>query len=202
MKIARLAAAAAFAGCAVEAAALPRNTLQLQSNFHEIAADPCFNPPTRQAALDCLRPDNPTAGIKAVSPGAAESTANRAPHERSGSGGHADFPILFPSGSAEIGGRSQQQLAKIAGVMTDPSLSGSHFRIEGHTDTVGTDAENQALSEARAHAVLDYLSEKLNVPRENLQAVGVGKSHLVVDTPDQTPEIRNRVVRIVRLPQG
>ncbi len=81
-------------------------------------------------------------------------------------------------------------------------MKGVRFRIEGHTDTVGTDSENMTLSDARAHAVLDYLSDKFQVPRDDLEAVGVGKSQLVVETPDQTPDARNRVVRIISLHNG
>jgi outer membrane protein OmpA-like peptidoglycan-associated protein len=142
-------------------------------------------------------------GIRAAAPDDTPAHAGKPKrHLAATQSPHADFPIIFPSGSAVLGASAQQELAKIADALTDPSMKGVRFRIEGHTDTVGTDSENMTLSDARAHAVLDYLSDKFQVPRDDLEAVGVGKSQLVVETPDQTPDARNRVVRIIRLHNG
>ena len=44
--------------------------------------------------------------------------------------------------------------------LSDASMGDSHFLIEGHTDTVGDRADNQALSERRAAAVVNYLVTK------------------------------------------
>ena len=83
--------------------------------------------------------------------------------------------------------------------LTDPRLAGGKFRIEGHTDTVGTMDGNRALSEARAKAVADYLATTYRVDPGKLQAVGLGEEGLLIKTPNQTPEPRNRRVVIVNL---
>jgi len=46
-------------------------------------------------------------------------------------------------------------------------------------------------------AVASYLETKFGIAANRLQAVGVGEADLLVPTPDQTPELRNRRVHIV-----
>jgi outer membrane protein OmpA-like peptidoglycan-associated protein len=56
-----------------------------------------------------------------------------------------------------------------------------------------------SLSERRAAAVSAYLEQKYGVKSDRLETVGLGASHLLVQTPDQTPEPRNRRVTVVNL---
>ena len=59
--------------------------------------------------------------------------------------------ILFDTGKTSLKPGAKSTLTKIAKqLQTDPSLK---IAVEGHTDTVGTAAKNQALSEKRANAV-------------------------------------------------
>lgn len=48
-------------------------------------------------------------------------------------------------------------------------------RVEGHTDFMGSDAYNQALSERRANVVANYLVNR-GVPAGKISAVGLGES--------------------------
>lgn len=48
-------------------------------------------------------------------------------------------------------------------------------RVEGHTDFMGKDAYNQALSERRANVVANYLANQ-GVPASKISAVGYGES--------------------------
>jgi len=50
------------------------------------------------------------------------------------------------------------------------------IRIEGHTDSRGSDRFNQKLSERRANSVMNYLIKKGKVDPERLEAVGYGES--------------------------
>lgn len=69
--------------------------------------------------------------------------------------------------------------------------------IEGHTDSRGSDAHNQDLSERRAASVKRYLVEK-GVPAEKLKSVGYGESRLkVVEVDAETLRINRRVEFIV-----
>ena len=60
--------------------------------------------------------------------------------------------------------------------------------VEGHTDSIGTDAYNQGLSERRANAVRDVLVNQYGVAAERVNAVGYGETRPVAD--NSTPEGR------------
>ena len=63
------------------------------------------------------------------------------------------------------------------------------FLVEGHTDAVGSDVDNLSLSDRRAEAVAQILTETFGVPPENLVTQGYGKQYLKIDTPQ--PERAN-----------
>lgn len=107
--------------------------------------------------------------------------------------------VQFPSGSAELTPQAMQTLSNLGKALTNPSLANYRFRIEGHTDTVGTPAYNQDLSQRRADAVVDYLATNFHVDRSRVQAVGMGEDGLLIRTPPQTPEARNRRVQVVNI---
>ena len=67
--------------------------------------------------------------------------------------------------------------------------------VAGHTDTVGNDQFNDALSLRRAERVRALLIGRGIAP-DSITAIGRGKRELRVPTPDNTPEPRNRRVEI------
>lgn len=71
------------------------------------------------------------------------------------------------------------------------------FLIEGHTDAVGSDAANLALSRERARAVKEALITYYVIPPENLQTVGLGERYLKI--PTSLPEAENRRVSLARI---
>ena len=105
--------------------------------------------------------------------------------------------VNFPSGSAQLSGKSAQSLDALGRALASPELAAYVFRIEGHTDTVGDATLNEQLSRRRAEAVRDYLMKRHGVPAARLNAVGLGESQLLVPTQDQVPEPRNRRVQVV-----
>ena len=111
----------------------------------------------------------------------------------------ASLSVLFATGSAVLTPEAIKTLDELGKALTDPRLASGKFRIEGHTDTVGTADSNKALSAARAKAVADYLASTYRVAAAKLDAVGMGEEGLLVKTPPQTPEIRNRRVVVVNL---
>lgn len=66
--------------------------------------------------------------------------------------------------------------------------------VEGHTDSVGTDAYNQGLSERRAGAVRDVLVNQYGVESGRVQAVGYGESRPVADNASTDGRAINRRV--------
>jgi len=67
--------------------------------------------------------------------------------------------------------------------------------VAGHTDAVGTDQYNDALSLRRAERVSALLVAR-GIPSDRITAVGRGKRELLVPTPDGVAEPRNRRVEI------
>ncbi len=71
------------------------------------------------------------------------------------------------------------------------------FLIEGHTDAVGSFDYNQVLSEKRAVAVKQALTQYFNIPPANLVTIGYGERFLKIPTLEAEPE--NRRVSIRRI---
>ncbi|MBP2228372.1 outer membrane protein OmpA-like peptidoglycan-associated protein [Azospirillum agricola] len=109
----------------------------------------------------------------------------------------AAFRIEFAFNSAVIRPESRAILDRVAAVMTGPEAGKARFRIVGHTDAVGGDAANLALSERRARAVAAYLVETHRIAPERLEASGRGLRELLL--PDQPKAAANRRVEIINL---
>ncbi len=107
--------------------------------------------------------------------------------------------IQFASGSAELTPQAIHSLDQLGQALSTPTLAAYHFRIEGHTDTVGSADVNKTLSQRRADAVVSYLTSKYQIDPARLQAIGMGEDGLAVSTPDNTPEARNRRVLVVNV---
>jgi outer membrane protein OmpA-like peptidoglycan-associated protein len=115
------------------------------------------------------------------------------------SGPAVNLTVNFATGSADLTPDAVRTLDELGSALSSKELAGYRFRIEGHTDTVGSPEYNRALSERRAEAVVDYIAKKYGVEPTRLQAVGMGEQGLMVPTPPQTAEPRNRRVQVVNL---
>jgi len=107
--------------------------------------------------------------------------------------------VDFPTNSATLTSDAKATLDRLGRALTSKDLASYRFRIEGHTDTVGSPAYNQALSQRRADAVATYLEQAFSIPSSRLEAVGMGEQGLLVVTPPQTAELRNRRVAVINL---
>lgn len=114
-------------------------------------------------------------------------------------GPSVNLTVDFPNGSAELTPEAMSTLDALGRALSSSDLASYRFRIEGHTDTVGSKEYNRTLSEQRAEAVVHYIVSKYSVPASRLQAVGMGEEGLLVSTPPQTPEPRNRRVQVINL---
>ena len=110
-----------------------------------------------------------------------------------------NLTVNFPNGSAVLTAEAMATLDQLGKALSSSDLADYKFRIEGHTDTVGSQDYNRSLSERRAEAVVHYIAGKYGVQPARLQAVGMGSDGLLVQTPDQTPEPRNRRVQVINL---
>jgi outer membrane protein OmpA-like peptidoglycan-associated protein len=80
--------------------------------------------------------------------------------------------VLFDFGSAALRPESRATLRDMSEVFekyTDTTIS-----VEGHADSVGTDSDNQVLSERRAGSVKSFLVDE-GVPSSRIRAVGYGE---------------------------
>jgi len=101
--------------------------------------------------------------------------------------------LKFDFDDAELRPASREVLSRISGIL----LTADDFAItvSGHTDTRGTEAYNQRLSERRAQAVADYMVDAgLNADRFTVQ--GLGKSQLRDTGNNEEAHTRNRRVEL------
>ncbi|TIL30661.1 MAG: hypothetical protein E5Y82_31605 [Mesorhizobium sp.] len=107
--------------------------------------------------------------------------------------------INFEFGSAQI---PESEIGKLEGVAEAMQRllkenPGETFLIEGHTDAVGAEVANLALSDQRAEAVATALTNVFDIAPENMETQGYGEQYLKVETQD--PERENRRVAIRRI---
>jgi outer membrane protein OmpA-like peptidoglycan-associated protein len=77
------------------------------------------------------------------------------------------------------------------------------FLVEGHTDAVGSDEDNLTLSDRRAESVATALTQRFNIPAENLTTQGYGEQYLKVNSQDAERQNRRATIRrITPLLQG
>ena len=102
--------------------------------------------------------------------------------------------VLFAFGKYELQPPAREALAKFSGiVLAHPGL---HLSVEGYTDSVGSDAFNQTLSEQRASAVRDYLVQQ-GLDPTSITATGFGKSNPVASNDTAAGRQQNRRVEII-----
>ncbi len=101
--------------------------------------------------------------------------------------------ILFDFDSYALRGTSRDELREMAEVFN--RYNDTQIVVAGHTDSKGTAAYNERLSERRASAVSNYL-EDLGVRGSRLDAVGYGESRPKSDNGSSSGRQRNRRVEL------
>lgn len=107
--------------------------------------------------------------------------------------------VNFATASHALSPQAAMALTSLGRALASPELRPFRFRIEGHTDTEGDAAMNMLLAERRATAVREFLLKSFPIAPFRLIAVGMGEAQLLVPTPDNMPEPRNRRVQIINL---
>lgn len=97
--------------------------------------------------------------------------------------------VFFDVNSSGLKTESLAELDKLVQLLAEnPSLK---IEIGGHTDNVGKPADNLALSNNRAKAVVNYLISK-NVAAQRLSAKGYGETRAVADNKTEEGRAQNR----------
>lgn len=103
-----------------------------------------------------------------------------------------ELDVKFDFDRAQVKENSFGDIRNLADFMNQYSQTSTV--VEGHTDSVGTDAYNQRLSERRANAVRDLLVNQYGVDASRVDAVGYGESRPVADNATEEGRAINRRV--------
>ena len=104
------------------------------------------------------------------------------------------FVLYFDQGTTTPTAESQAVLAALRAEIA--SRSGPQVEVTGHTDTVGSEADNDRLSEQRAEEVLNWLVSQ-GFDRSLMSAVGRGERELKEPTVDNVGSAANRRVEVI-----
>lgn len=109
--------------------------------------------------------------------------------------------VLFDFDKADIRPDAQNALKQAAGIIRDKSKG--TVRVEGHTDSKGSDSYNQKLSERRANSVKNWFVQKEGLKNLSFSTAGFGAKKPVVSntkndgSDDPEGRQKNRRVEIV-----
>lgn len=108
--------------------------------------------------------------------------------------GASKYMVFFDFGGSSLTRAAHQIISQAA---RDAKSNGTrHFEIVGHTDTVGGNAANLALSRARAQAVKSALVAR-GFRAGNIHITGAGEGALMVATADGVKQPENRRAEII-----
>jgi len=110
-----------------------------------------------------------------------------------------DMPsnVTFAFDSATLNSQFDTVLDKVADTLKE--YDKTVVEVAGHTDSVGSDAYNQTLSEKRANSVADYLSGH-GMQRTRMVTIGAGEGHPVASNDTEEGRAQNRRVEITIVP--
>ena len=105
--------------------------------------------------------------------------------------------ITFAFDSSNLQPQFLPVLDNVAGTLTE--YNQTIVEVAGHTDSVGTDSYNQALSERRANSVAGYLGSR-GVMQQRMIVVGAGETRPVASNDTDSGRAQNRRVEITLVP--
>jgi outer membrane protein OmpA-like peptidoglycan-associated protein len=109
--------------------------------------------------------------------------------------------IFFDFNKAKIQERSFETLNQIVEILKANDGGYKILRVEGHTDDVGSNTYNEALSKRRAESVRDYLIKR-GVGAERLEAVGYGELKPIATNLTDAGRGENRRVEFYLVREG
>lgn len=101
--------------------------------------------------------------------------------------------VLFAFDSSDLTGGAQQRLHSLLPKLNEPGVAS--VKVIGYTDSVGSDAYNQKLSERRASSVAEYLISQGLAPNK-VTSQGRGESEPVADNDTDEGRAHNRRVEL------
>lgn len=101
--------------------------------------------------------------------------------------------VLFVFNQSELTPTAKSQLDALMSKFEDADVVS--IKVVGHTDSVGSDAYNQALSERRASSVAEYLLSQGVAPNK-ITSEGKGESQPIADNETEEGRAKNRRVEL------
>ncbi|MBI3904000.1 MAG: OmpA family protein, partial [Pseudomonas fluorescens] len=101
--------------------------------------------------------------------------------------------VLFVFNQSDLTPTAKSQLDALISKFEDADVVS--IKVVGHTDSVGTDAYNQSLSERRASSVAEYLLSQGVAPNK-VTSEGKGKSQPIADNETEEGRAKNRRVEL------
>lgn len=123
---------------------------------------------------------------------AVEPMPEAAPMEEPMEMVRVELDVKFDFDKANVKQESYGDIKNLADFMNQ--FPQTTTTVEGHTDSKGSDAYNQKLSEQRANAVREVLVNQYGVPAERVNAAGYGESRPVADNATDAGRAINRRV--------
>lgn len=110
-----------------------------------------------------------------------------------------DMPeaITFAFNSSTLNQRSYAVLDRVADTLRE--YDQTLIEVAGHTDSVGSEAYNQRLSEQRAQAVANYLISR-GISGQRLMVFGAGEMHPIASNETDAGRAENRRVELTIVP--
>ena len=105
--------------------------------------------------------------------------------------------ITFATNSADLNAGFYEVLNSVSLVVNE--FEQSVIEVAGHTDSTGTDAYNQQLSERRSTSVASYLATR-DVLRDRFIEIGMGEARPVADNSTDAGRQANRRVELTLVP--
>jgi outer membrane protein OmpA-like peptidoglycan-associated protein len=143
--------------------------------------------PNTRATIDGARPSIHPLGAKGLRPEEASLLGALPPPSKS-------FTLYFLEGTTEMTADSAPVLDALRAEIA--SRPGAEVQVTGHTDTVGSESENDALSLKRAEEIRSLLASR-GFDLSIMTAVGRGERELKVPTADNVSSPVNRRVEVI-----
>ena len=102
--------------------------------------------------------------------------------------------VLFGSAKSDLMPSARVKLDQVASALL--AIKARNLIIEGHTDSQGSDAFNQNLSQSRSDSVRDYLVQR-GYPASNIQSHGRGEGSPIAKNNSAEGRANNRRVEII-----
>ena len=105
--------------------------------------------------------------------------------------------ILFDSNKATLKPESFGVLNELGTILkNNPEIK---IEIIGHTDNVGSEEDNQSLSEKRALAISEFFKTEFNIHKDRMKTTGKGETVPIADNASNEGRLRNRRVEFIKL---